>query len=1267
MTTQGPIRIYRASECVSFRSTKERFGGLSNMAGGFPLRVNTILVPSSEALYQACRFPHMPEVQRRIIKQRSPMTAKMVSKPFRDDSRSDWMQIRVRVMRWVLRVKLTMHWKTFGELLLATDGLPIVEDSRRDDFWGALRAEQCTLVGTNVLGRLLMELREELKGPNKESLRAVAPPPISNFLLLGEPIGPIGFNPKTADKLIDPDTCVRTDVLWDAGVVSSAEQSRNARPTTLPSKAQSESNGVNLQYPQRLIEVDLPIARISAHSRREKSIRHGHISTLHIWWARRPLAACRAVICAALWPDPADPLCAQSFRDAAAKLIAAFAHKVVGDGRIEGKSLIDSASPESVARWEAIAKSGISLDPTDADHLVVLRFALLDFIADFANWDNSTAPAYLETARALTQAAHESLGGEPGTRPLVVDPFAGGGSIPLESLRVGAEAFASDLNPVAVLLNKVVLEYVPKYGPRLTDEVRKWGEWIQRQAGEELAEFYPKDPDGATPLTYLWARTIQCEGPDCGADVPLLRSLWLEKRGKRSTSLQIVPNHKSKTIGFTIQANSKASDVGKGTSSGGAATCPVCGYTTPVESVRSQMIKKRGGAHDARLIAVVTTRPGTKGQVFREPTSFDEKVVEAAKLQLQKRIQNAQGELALVPDGPINHLRGFFNVVLYGITVWGDLFSPRQALTLTTLSRLVRDLPIETQSEDDASGLYEAVKTCLALIVDRVAVRCTANCIWDATTGCIMQVFNQGQSLPARWEFAEMSPCIDSGSGWATSVEYATKVLDHVTTVSHEGHVEQASATSHPLPTDSAQAIITDPPYYAAIPYADLSDFFYSLLKRSLLGHHRELLRPSLTEKKDELVSLSHRAAMYREKDNQWFEDHMSLACREARRVCDPNGLSVFVFANKETSAWEAMLAGLINAGWVVTASWPLDTESGNRLRAKESAALASSIHLVCRPRENVDGSVREQIGEWRDVLDELPRRIHQWMPRLASEGVVGADAIFACLGPALEIFSHYSRVEKASGEVVPLREYLEQVWAAVSTEALSLIFQDADAGGLEPDARLTAMWLWTIGGGAPSSNGNVLPPESAEVQDVDEASGDEVESTKSKSTTAGYTLEFDAARKIAQGLGVHLERSDSIVEVKGDKARLLSVGERTRHLFGKSDGTTMPAHGKKKAAKQRSLFDELDALEAQTEGAKGRSDLKPAAGETVLDRVHQSMILFAAGRGEALRRFLVDDGAGTDARFWKLAQSLSALYPTGADEKRWVDGVLARKKGLGL
>ncbi|MEY2494671.1 MAG: putative methylase [Verrucomicrobiota bacterium] len=993
-----------------------------------------------------------------------------------------------------------------------------------------------------------------------------------------------------------------------------------------------------LQYPKRLIEVDLPIKRISAHARREKSIRHGHISTLHIWWARRPLAACRAVICGALWPDPADPLCPAGFIEKAREEMLSWTSH-------ERQNLLGA---ESCARFEKARRNRKLFDDP-----VQLRSALLDFIADFANWDNSTVPEYLETSRALTQAAHEALGGPPGTRPLVVDPFCGGGSIPLEALRVGADAFASDLNPIPVLLNKVVLEYIPKYGQRLADEVRKWGDWIKRAVERELTEFYPKDADGATPIAYLWARTIQCEGPSCGAEVPLLRSLWLAKRSRHSVALEIVLNRRQRRLDFQIIENAKAANVGRGTCAGGTATCPLCGFTTPVESVRSQMVTRKGGAQDARLISVVTNRPDKIGQFFRSPTAEDKDAVEAALVELKRRIDTNSQTLPLIPDGHINHLRGFFNVVLYGITEWGHIFTPRQALTLSTLARLVRDLPL-AQTVDVDAGFIEAVKTGLALIVDRVAVRCTANCIWDATTGCIMQVFNQGQSLPARWEFAEMSPCIDAGSGWATCVDYTIKVMDHVGSISHQGHAERASATAHPLPNDAAQAIITDPPYYAAIPYADLSDFFFSWLKRSLTGLHEDLLKSDLTEKKRELVSLAHRAAMYREKDNQWFEQQMGLACAEARRVCVPNGLGVFVFANKETQAWEAMLAGLINAGWVVTASWPIDTESGNRLRAKASAALASSIHLVCRPRENPDGSVRvDEIGDWRDVLSELPRRIHEWMPRLAEEGVVGADAIFACLGPALEIFSRYSRVEKASGETVSLKEYLEQVWAAVAKEALVLVFKDADTASFEADARLTAMWLWTLNA-ANGADGNE--------KSADEESEEESEGSVKKPKVTGFILEYDAARKIAQGLGANLEQLDSLVEIKGDTARLLPVAERARSLFGKSEGKI--SSKRKSKEPQLDLFKVLE--DAASDGTFGDTSIS-RPGETVLDRIHQAMILFAAGRAEAVKRFLVEDGVGRDQRFWRLAQALSALYPTSTDEKRWVDGILARKKGLGL
>lgn len=1002
------------------------------------------------------------------------------------------------------------------------------------------------------------------------------------------------------------------------------------------------------KYPKRLIEVDLPIARISAHARREKSIRHGHISTLHIWWARRPLAACRAVICASLWPDPADPLCPPAFREAAVREITAFAGRVFPERLTEEGKLLSSEkhlSPESRGRWEAIAGGTLTLDAAEESDWGILRFCLLDFIADFANWDNSTVPAYLETSRAMTQAAHEALGGAPGTRPLIVDPFAGGGSIPLEALRVGADAFASDLNPVAVLLNKVVLQYIPKYGKKLADKVRKWGQWVKEGAEEELRQYYPGDSDGSSPIAYLWARTIQCEGPGCGAEVPLMRSQWLAKKARRSVALQIVPNASEKRVDFEILYDPKSNEVGQGTVARGSATCPCCGYTTPVASVRAQLSTRRGGAHDARLLAVVSVRRGEKGRLYRLPTQSDLACVETAAVELQRRESTGSSDLSLIPNENIslNELRRI-SVPIYGMKKWSDLFTPRQLLSLSVFSEFVRRAAADEPDVEFAN----AIRACLALNFGRVADLCNSLCGWKLDVQCPTHLFSR-QAIGMVWDFSESVGLSESSGSWSVMVDRLSNVLSDLGSDWRVGEVAQMSATQHAMPDDAAAALVTDPPYYDAVPYAHLSDFFF-VWQRRMLGQSFQASYSDTEAPKDEeiVVDRPHQLSDSK-KDVAFYEKQLLKAFDESRRVLSPSGVGTIVFASKTTSSWEAILSAIVEAGWVITGSWPIDTEMETRVSAQGQARLASSVHLVCRPREDSGGQVKKFVGEWRDVLSELPGRIHEWMPRLAAEGVVGADAIFACLGPALEIFSRYSRVEKASGEEATLREYLEHVWAAVSTEALSVIFRDADAAGLEPDARLTAMWLWTLGAGSGKpANGNGEP------------SGDSEKVTAS----TGYTLEFDAARKIAQGLGVHLEKSESIVEVKGDKARLLPVSERTQHLFGK-DTQSGPSGVRKKKAKQQTFFDELDEAEV---AEAGWTDLKgPPPGSTVLDRLHQTMILFAAGRGELMKRFLVEEGVGQDASFWKLAQSLSALYPVGTDEKRWVDGVLARKKGLGL
>jgi putative DNA methylase len=1015
-------------------------------------------------------------------------------------------------------------------------------------------------------------------------------------------------------------------------------------------------------YPKRLIEVDLPIKRISAHARREKSIRHGHISTIHIWWARRPLAACRAVICAALWPDPADPACPPQFVEEARRQMLAWSP-------LERQRLLGE---ESRRRFEKARKNAAHFNDVRE-----LRAALLDFIADFANWDNATVHEYLESSRVLTQAAHKAIGGATGTRPIVVDPFAGGGAIPLEALRVGADVFASDLNPVAVLLNKVVLEYIPKYGQRLADEVCKWGNEIQIEVEAKLAKYYPVSAEGNVPVAYLWSRTVISEAPSNDAlpvEVPLLRSMWLSKASSQDRALRwrrdVAGNILTEVVDVSyadgtkltvrrplleIFAPTKSLEVGPGTVARGSATCPLTGYTTPVSSVRKQLKPRAGGASDARLLAIRESNPKTNDRVYRAPTRNDESAANAAKKAIQAIDAAADGTRAPLPNEPLPPAGGLgFRVQPYGMVLWKHVFAPRQQLALITLSEAISRVGMHLAQEVDREFAV-AVQSSLALALGRLTDFCSSLCTLNATGNRGVKNTFTRQALSMVWDFMETAPLNRLGANWIGGIEALNDVIRVQATVAHRGQVQMASATNHPLPDDIASAVVTDPPYYDAVPYSDLSDYFYVWLKRTLPREQGFDLE--LTPKAEECILDEAKG-----KDRAFFESQMALGMREARRVLRDDGISVIVFAHKSTAGWEAQLQAMVDAGWIITASWPIDTERPGRLRAQGSAALQSSVHLVCRPRENPGGSAcADKIGDWRDVLHELPRRIHEWMPRLASEGVVGADAIFACLGPALEIYSRYSRVEKASGETVSLREYLEQVWAAVSKEALAMIFTGADATGFEEDARLTAMWLWTLSTAVSNSNG-VREAEADEPGDDEED-----DSVIVMSKASGFVLEYDAARKIAQGLGAHLELLTSLIEVKGSTARLLPVAERTRSLFQKGDASEPAGLRKaKKKSPQLSLGFVADLEEAEVSGGWGDTGA-PHKGETVLDRVHQSMILFGAGRGEALKRFLVDDGAGRDDRFWRLAQALSALYPPSTDEKRWVDGVLARKKSLGF
>lgn len=994
------------------------------------------------------------------------------------------------------------------------------------------------------------------------------------------------------------------------------------------------------KYPKRLIEVDLPIRKISEHARREKSIRHGNISTLHIWWARRPLGACRAITCAALWPDPADQNTPPAFVAEALGSLRAFAKAGVADRRTA------ETLREQWGEWLALSK--LPDDATLDAH--ELRSRLLDFIALYANWDAATLPIFRDAARAVTQAAARAVGVRPGhSAPLVLDPFAGGGAIPLEAYRVGADVVASDLNPIPILLNRALLEWVPKFGSDLVNAFRTWARRLESDAISAMAEYYPDHPDGARPIAYVWAHTIKCEGPGCGVEVPLIRSLWLSKRGNRSAFLELRTGAGS--IDVLVRAEGRPATTA-GTIKNGSATCPACAFTTSKSRVRAQLCARDGGLDDARLLAVVCTKQDVPGRVYRSPTDQDLEAFAAAKRALDELTRQSSGEaeIAQVPNEPLPQYRIWKNnpirVHLYGKTTWGHLFNDRQKLAHATVTRLVARYRGELKGP-----LGEPVHALLGFVLDKMLDSNSIQVWWMASGEKSVGTFTR-QALSFTADFAEVPLTTAPSRSISEAAEWVCRVLEHVMLVRNpeaSTTALSADAANHPLPDDCVDAVITDPPYYDAVPYATLSDYFYVWLRRAKVIESADQETPKTQEcVVDEGVG----------KDSKYFETKISSALAEARRIVAPTGIAVVVFAHKTTAGWESMLQGLIDGGWTVTATWPIDTERQVKVNTINRAFLGSSIHLVCRPREDATGSVvSEFVGSWREVLSELPIRIDAWIHRLAEEGVVGADAIFACLGPALEIFSRYSRVEKADGSAVALRDFLEHVWAAVARGALRTVFQDADAADFESDARLTAMWLWTQKAPALADSGG-----EARDKDVEADEEEEGDDRRGQTEGAGYVLEYDAVRKIAQGLGARLDELGHVVEVKGDKARLLAVVERTKDLFGKVERAASAKKTTKK--KQMTLFGELDqAAEAQGWGEVGA----PKAGTTTLDRVHQAMLLFGAGRGEALKRFIVEEGVGKQPQFWKLAQSLSALYPRGTDEKRWVDGVLARKKGLGF
>lgn len=818
---------------------------------------------------------------------------------------------------------------------------------------------------------------------------------------------------------------------------------------------------------RRLIEEALPLEAISEESVREKSIRRGHISTLHIWWARRPLAACRTAVFGALVRDPADEK---------------------------------------------------------------ERKKMLDFVKDLCKWESSLNPRILNKAKDLIKKHSE------GKIPKVLDCFAGGGAIPLEASRLGCETYALEYNPVAVLIEKATLEYPQKYGRgrRKTNEtllgveefnpllenVKKWGEWILKRAKKEIGKFYPEENDGSIPVGYIWAKTVKCKNPSCGAEIPLFRQLWLAKKAKKKIVLKPVVDKRKKEVDFEIVEDKKFDfDPSKGTTRKASATCLICGSTVDAKTMRKEAQQGRMGQ---RMVVVILHHPAKRGKMYRIATENDLKVFKEAGRAHEEKIANYKGEDSLVPDEllpPVGTLG--FRVNRYGITKWGDLFNHRQKLALITFVEKVKDAYRKMVGEGYDEEYAKAVGAYLGLGVDRLASYNTNNAPWHVTGEKATQIYGR-QALPMVWDYTETNPFGTSFS-WQIQLDWILGVINHCSQIPNSQSlitVSQSSATSLPYPDNYFDAALTDPPYYDNVPYSDLSDFFYVWLKRTIGDLYPDLFATPLTPKSLEIVQNPVRHTGDNKRAKIFYEEMLTEAFREIRRVLKPNGIIVTIFAHKTTSAWETLVTSLLNSGLTVTASWPIHTEMTVRLRARESAALASSIFLVCRKREGEDEIYLS------DVKKELQNKICNRLDDFWDADIRGADFFISAIGASLEIFGKYKRMKRLSGKEISVSEFLIIVRGIVTDYALEKILKGGRIGKIDEKTRFYILHRWAYGSGK---------------------------------------VHFDDARKLAQAIGVEVDElmgRTELLRKDGENVSLLGPKERGDHKkIGepRTDGTPAP------------------------------------------------------------------------------------------------------------
>ena len=767
-------------------------------------------------------------------------------------------------------------------------------------------------------------------------------------------------------------------------------------------------------YRKKLIEVDLPLDDINRESAREKSIRHGHPSTLHLWWARRPLAACRAVIFASMVDDPSTYLKepeAQKKRESLHELIREF----VKWENINSETLLAKARYEIAC---SVARSFGETAPTDA-------YDVLRYLAEKA--------------------------------PPIYDPFCGGGSIPLEAQRLGLHARGSDLNPVAVLISKAMIELSQPFSDKppinrgtdsldgwrgmagLADDIRYYGRWMREEAHERIGHLYPKvrllDGTKANVIAWLWTRTVPCANPACRIPMPLIKTFQLsKKRGNEHWTRPIVDTV-SKTISFVVQKHD--TDIpNKGTVNRTGVYCVSCGSTVKLSYVREQA---RAGNMGEIMTGIVAE--GDHGRFFLSPS--DEHINMALSAQPAWRPRGTLPEQALG-----------ISLQNYGITQWHQLFTDRQLTTLTTFSDLLPKVREHIKQDGATDEYVKMLCTYLAFAVGKTSDGGCRGATWKNAGDFIAQVFTL-PALPMIWDFAEANPFSSSTQNWMGQIEWIAKAVERLPFLANAGDVYQADAATTPYATDSP-IIVTDPPYYDNIGYADLSNFFYIWLRTSIRDIYPELFAGMTTPREEEII-----ASPRFENPRDRFEELLHKTLQRIRERCSNQFPSSIFYAYKQqeeqggraSTGWETMLNALISAGFQIMATWPMRTERSARSRAHGANALASSIVLVCLPRP--DSSQNISLGGFLTALrNEMPAALD----RLTREAhIAPVDLAQAAIGPGMEIYSRYKSVKTTQdGELVEVS--VRDALVAINKEIDR--YHEEQEGEFDPYTRFCLSWF---------------------------------------------------------------------------------------------------------------------------------------------------------------------------------------------------------------